>query len=69
MVGNFFRKAVNLFRKGTTILGMKSTVLEGYINKTHFFQFAILRSFFGSSLVSPWSFIRSIYIRYKGRES
>ena len=22
--------------KGTTILGMKSTVLEGYINKTHF---------------------------------
>ena len=34
------------------------------INKTHFFQFAILRSFLGLSLVLPWSLARGIYIRY-----
>ena len=37
---------------------------DANLNKKHFFQFAILRSFFGSSLVRPWSLTRSIYIRY-----
>ena len=42
---------------------------DGNLNKSTFLSFGVLWSFLGSSLVSPWSFIRSIYIRYKGVES
>ena len=37
------------------------------LNKTHFFRFGVLSRFLGSSLVHRWSFVRCIYIRYKGK--
>ena len=40
---------------------------NGNLNKTHFFRFGVLSRFLGSSLVHRWSFVRCIYIRYKGK--
>ena len=39
------------------------------LNKQHIYNSGVLWSFLGSSLVHPWSLARSIYIRYKGKES
>ena len=55
--------------KESTFLGMKSTLSDGNLNKTHIFYFGVLWFILGSSLVHPWSLARSIYIRYKGKES
>ena len=47
---------------------MRQGIREGkemaILIKSLFFYFGVLWSFLGSSLVHPWSFTRSIYIRY-----
>ena len=44
--------------KESTFLGMKSTLSDGNLNKTHLLHFGVLSMFLGSSLVYPWSFTR-----------
>ena len=58
------RSSLGGIREG--IREVKETAI--LINST-FWWFGVLWSFLGSSLVSRWSFTRSIYTRNKGRES
>ena len=55
--------------KESTFLGMKSTLSDGNLNKTHLLHFGVLSMFLGSSLVRPWSFTRGRLERYRGKES